>query len=92
MAAWQASNARLRFSQIVDAAVAGQPQFIQRRDGTEVVVVSRDYYDKTRPNLKTVLLEERYTGAGEDEFDAILREIRGSPFGTVTAPVPDPED
>ncbi len=38
----QAAAARNRFTDIIDAAVGGEPQFVQRRDGKEVVVVSRE--------------------------------------------------
>ena len=69
MGAWQSPAARGGLSDIIDPAVAGNPQFIQRRDGKEVVVVSRDYFWRTKANLKTVLLNEGYEGAGEDAFD-----------------------
>jgi Antitoxin Phd_YefM, type II toxin-antitoxin system len=78
MANWQASNARLRLPEIIDAAVAGQPQFVQRRDGKEVVVVSRDYYERTKPNLKSFLLEGGYSGEGEAAFDEILHNVRAN--------------
>ena len=79
---WQAAEARHRFSEIVDAAVEGQAQFVKRRDGKEVVVVSRDYFEKTRPTLKTYLLTEGFAADGEDAFDKAMRDIRreGSPF------------
>ena len=67
MGAWQASVARNRLSEIIDQAVAGDPQFIERRDGKEVVVVSRDYFERTKGNLKTFLLHETYAGPGEEE-------------------------
>ena len=46
------------------------------------VVVSRDYFEKTRPNLKTYLLTEGFAEDGEDAFDRAMQEIRreGSPF------------
>lgn len=78
MATWQAASARHKFGDIIDAAVAGHPQFVQRRDGKEVVVVSREYFDSTKANIKTFLLNEGYSGAGEDEFDAILTDIRAN--------------
>ena len=78
MATWQAANARHKFSDIIDTAVAGQPRFVQRRDGKGVVVVSREYFSTTKANLKTCLLNEGYSGAGEDQFDAILADIRAS--------------
>jgi len=75
---WQAAQARQRFSEIVDRAVDGDPQVIRRRDGKEVVLVSRDYYEKTKPNLKTYLLTAGYAEE-DDGFDALLQEIRGGP-------------
>jgi PHD/YefM family antitoxin component YafN of YafNO toxin-antitoxin module len=81
MGVWQSSMARGRLAEIVDQAVGGAPQFIQRRDGKEVVVVSREYFDCTKPNLKTFLLNEGVAGAGEEEFDAIMRDIRGETDG-----------
>jgi prevent-host-death family protein len=85
MGAWQSSVARGRLSEIIDQAVAGTPQFIQRRDGKEVVVVSREYYDRTKANLKTFLLHEGISDAGEDEFDAIMRDIRADTGGAYAA-------
>jgi len=74
---WQAAQARQRFSEIVDAAVEGKPQFIRRRDGHEVVLVSRDYFDRTKMNLKTYLLSAGYAGDEPDVFDQAMRDVRG---------------
>jgi prevent-host-death family protein len=76
MGNWQAAAARNRFTEIIDAAVAGEPQFVQRRDGKEVVVVSREYFDSTKPNMKLYLLNAGYAGEGEDQFDAIMEDVR----------------
>jgi prevent-host-death family protein len=76
MGNWQAAAARNRFTEIIDAAVAGEPQFVQRRDGKEVVVVSREYFDRTKPNMKLHLLNAGYAGEGEDQFDAIMEDVR----------------
>lgn len=73
---WQAAEARNRFSEIVDAAVDGEAQFVRRRDGKEVVVVSRDYFEKTRPTLKSFLLTESFGEDGDDAFDEAMRAIR----------------
>jgi prevent-host-death family protein len=81
MDSWQASVARSRLADIIDRAVDGRPQFIQRRDGKEVVVVSREYYERTRDNLKSYLLGSGYSGPGEDAFDEIIEGIRGSTAG-----------
>jgi len=82
--AWQAGAARHRFSELVDAAVAGRPQIIRRRDGREVVVVSKEYYEQTKPNLKSVLLSHRFGERG-DMFETVLNEAR-STLGTALAP------
>ena len=74
---WQAATARHRFSELVEAAVEGRPQFVRRRDGREVVVVSKEYYEQTKTSLKTVLLSMRF-GNKNDAFDAALDEARGS--------------
>jgi prevent-host-death family protein len=85
MQVWQASVARNKFGDIVDAAVAGAPQIVQRRDGKEVVIVSRAYFESTKPNIKTFLLNEGYTGQGEEEFDAILKDVRATSPDFLTA-------
>jgi prevent-host-death family protein len=81
---WQAGAARHRFSELVDAAVDGRPQVIRRRDGREVVVVSKDYYERTKPNLKSVLLSHRFGERG-DVFDTASEEARAT-LGTTLAP------
>jgi prevent-host-death family protein len=81
---WQAGAARHRFSELVDAAVDGRPQIIRRRDGREVVVVSKDYYERTKPNLKSVLLSHRFGERG-DMFDTALEEARAT-LGTTLVP------
>ncbi len=52
---WQVAEARRHFADVIDAASHGEPQFIARRDGSEVVVVSKSYFNATRPNLRTAL-------------------------------------
>ena len=74
---WQAATARHQFSELVDAAVEGRPQFVRRRDGREVVVVSREYFEQTKPNLKSVLLSFRFGERG-DAFDRALGEARAT--------------
>jgi PHD/YefM family antitoxin component YafN of YafNO toxin-antitoxin module len=76
MSVWQAASARNKFAEIIDFAVACEAQFVQRRDGKEVVVVSREYFEHTKPNLKSYLLDAGYAGDGEDEFDALLEDVR----------------
>jgi hypothetical protein len=71
--------------------VEGRPQLVRRRDGREVVVVSKEYYERTKPNLKTVLMSLRFGNRG-DEFDAALDEARGSLSGSLTPQVLGPEN
>lgn len=57
--------------------MAGVPQVVRRRDGAEVVRVSRAYFDATRPNLRDFLLSS--TGAGSDEEeDRLAAAIRSA--------------
>jgi len=79
---WQASSARHRFSEVVDAAVDGTPQFVRRRDGREVVVVSREYFERSQATLASYLLTAGTTRDEDDAFDRALRDIRaeGSSF------------
>jgi prevent-host-death family protein len=73
---WQATRARTHFSEIIDAAIDGKPQFIRRRDGHEVVLVSRDYFDRTKMNLKSYLLTAGYAPDEPDAFDEAMATVR----------------
>ena len=79
---WQAAEARHRFSEVVDAAVDGRPQFIRRRDGRQVVIVSKEYFEETKPNLKSYLAGSGYAAAQDDAFDIAMRGVRdeGTPL------------
>jgi prevent-host-death family protein len=78
---WRASEARHRFSQVVDAAIEGKPQYIRRRDGREVVLLSRELYERIQPNLKNYLMTAGYAGDEDDAFDRAMRTVReGSPM------------
>jgi prevent-host-death family protein len=86
---WQVAEARRHFAEIVDAASKGEPQFITRRDGSEVVVVSRAHFNATRPNLKTALLGNRF-GTRDDAFDKTLAEA-GEVLGAAAAGIDRPD-
>ncbi|HEY1934565.1 MAG TPA: type II toxin-antitoxin system Phd/YefM family antitoxin [Acetobacteraceae bacterium] len=73
---WQAAAARHHFSDVVDAAVEGRPQFVRRRDGHEVVVVSKAYFEKTRPNLKAYLQSSLYESEPDADIETALRMAR----------------
>jgi len=79
-ALWQAAQARHQFSDLVARAAAGQPQVVRRRDGTEVVVLSRAAYDQVRPRLGEYLLTHGYADLddpGERLVEQALRVAQG---------------
>ena len=80
---WQAAEARHRFSDLVDAAVEGHPQFVRRRDGREVVVVSKEYFNQTKPNLKSYLVGSGYADQQDDAFDVAMRGVRADSSPTL---------
>lgn len=51
-------------------------QFVRRRDGREVVVVSREYFEETKPNLKSYLVGSGYAGKGDDAFHVAMQGAR----------------
>ena len=66
-ALWQAAQARHQFSDLLARAAAGKPQVVRRRDGTEVVVLSRAAYEQVRPRLGEYLLTHRYADLDDPE-------------------------
>lgn len=74
--AWQVSEARNRFADVVDRALSGVPQVIRKRGGGEVVVVSRDAWDRAKPNLRDYLLNSSSTEAEYATFEKSLRRAR----------------
>ena len=77
---WRASEARARIADVIDGALAGEPQVVRKRNGDEVVVVSRADYERIKPTLKEYLLQS--AGAAGDDDDALLeaalRDVRGT--------------
>ena len=53
MADWSLQDAKNRFSAVVDAAVAGTPQRVTRRDRPAVVVLAASEYERLRRLEKT---------------------------------------
>lgn len=56
--AWRLADAKNRFSEVVNRALAGDPQLVLRRRDAVVVVARRDYEKLTgkRPSFKKFLL------------------------------------
>ncbi len=77
---WQATEARIHFPELIEGAMAGVPQVVRRRDGAEVVLVSRSYFDATRPNLRDFLLSSAGAGTDEEEdrLAAAIRSVRAT--------------
>ena len=48
MVEWPLSQARSRFSEVVNAALAGEPQLITRRGKAAVVVIAAEGYERLR--------------------------------------------
>ena len=46
MATWQLQDAKIRFSTVVDAALAGEPQRVTRRGKPAVVVLAEGEYQR----------------------------------------------
>jgi prevent-host-death family protein len=69
---WSASDARHQLAEVMQRALAGEPQTIRHRSGGEVVVISKNDYDRIKPTLKDFLL--RSAGAAGDDDDAAFQE------------------
>ena len=75
MTAWQLQDAKNRFSAVVEAALAGEPQRVTRRGRPAVVVLAVDEYerlcrldDATAPTFTKLLLE---IPQGDEEFERL---------------------
>jgi prevent-host-death family protein len=71
-ARWALRDARNRFSEVVDAALRGQPQVVMRRGVETAVVIAQADYERivgvrtaARPSLSEYLLAGHRGGAGE---------------------------
>jgi prevent-host-death family protein len=83
--AWQVSEARSRFADVVDRALSGVPQVIRKRSGGEVVVVSKEAWDRAKPNLRDYLLNSSSTAEEYETFEKGLRRARMPVFRPGTA-------
>ena len=73
MAQWALQDAKNRFSAVVDAALAGEPQQVTRRGKPAVVVVSVNEYDRLRkypPENAASFIEHLLAiPGGDDDFE-----------------------
>ena len=80
MAEWPLQDAKNRFSAVVDAAMAGEPQRVTRRGKPAVVVLATDEYERLRrlekskaPTFADLLLE---IPQDDEEFDRLRLPAR----------------
>lgn len=84
MAEWPLQDAKNRFSAVVDAALAGDPQQVTRRGKPAVVVLAVDEYERLRhtekaaaPGFADLLLAIPQDG---EEFDRLRLTARSLDF------------
>jgi antitoxin Phd len=81
---WSVQDARARFSEVIDAALRGQPQRVARRGKDAVVVVSEAEWNRRAPSTPKMTLGEylaTYPLAPEDvDLTAARRRTGPSPF------------
>lgn len=75
---WQLREAKARFSAVVNAAMAGRPQYVTRRGEPVVVVIAAEDYERMRrlekpkpPPFSEYLLD---MPADDGEFDRLGRD------------------
>ena len=80
MAQWSVQDARNRFSALVNAALAGEPQRVTRRGQPAVVVIAVEEYERLRrlekadaPTMGELLLE---IPQDDGEFERLSLERR----------------
>ena len=82
MVEWPLQDAKNRFSAVVDAALAGNPQQVTRRGKPAVVVLAVDEYERLRhmekaaaPSLADLLLAIPQDGEEFDRLDLAARSM-----------------
>ena len=82
MVEWPLQDAKNRFSAVVDAALAGNPQQVTRRGKPAVVVLAVDEYERLRhmekaaaPSLAELLLAIPQDGEEFDRLDLAARSM-----------------
>ncbi len=82
MAEWSSQNARNRFIEVVNAALAGEPQIVTRRGVPAVVVLAVDDYERLcqagRARVPTFIehLLDIPKDGPEDLFDSVPLKLR----------------
>lgn len=82
MAEWSVQDAKTRFNEVVNAALAGEPQIVTRRGVPAVVVLAVDDYERLCQAEKAVVptfiehLRDIPKEGPEDMFNRIPLELR----------------
>lgn len=79
---WSLQDAKNKFSQVVDAASQGHPQFVSRRGRPAVVVVSVEEYEKmllqerlNSPDFAQFLLSMPSVNPSEDQDGGVANDL-----------------
>ena len=82
MAEWPLQDAKNRFSALVNAALAGEPQHVTRRGEPAVVVLAVDEYERLRrmeradaPTFAELLLEIPQDGEEFERLSVPARQL-----------------
>lgn len=89
---WQAAQARHQFTDLLARAAAGKPQVVRRRDGTEVVVLSREAYERVRPRLGEYLLTHGYADLDDPGERLVEQALRVAQGHAPRSSLPRPQD
>ena len=81
MGEWKLQDAKNKFSAVVDAAIAGEPQHVTRRGKPAVVVMSCDAYERLQKMENSRFVEFLLAMPQDDgEFERIPLEPRDVEF------------
>jgi antitoxin Phd len=81
---WSVQDARARFSEVIDAALKGQPQRVTRRGKDAVIVIAEDEWNgrnRSAPNMTLGEFLATYPLRPDDvDLTAARQRSRPSPF------------
>ena len=83
MGEWKLQDAKNKFSTLVDAAIAGEPQHVTRRGKPAVVVLSCDAYERLQKMENSRFVEMLMAipkGGPDDLFERQPLELRDVEF------------
>lgn len=69
-----------QLSDLIEEAAAGNPVSIATGNGTEIVMVSKSYFEKAEHLIKSPLLSSGFAAPGESDLDRALKDVRDTPM------------